>query len=61
MHDKNNNLLAVGDKVTISATILEIASNEGWCNVTLETVEPMFPDTKKTCIVLNSKQVEKEL
>lgn len=60
MHDKNGKPLFKGDTVTITCVVKECTSNPDHCNVTLETVEPMFPsDDYKSTIVLNTKQVEK--
>ena len=58
-HDKNDRPLAVGDRVTVTYIIKSIATNPEYCNLTLETVEPMFPDEHKTTICLNAKQVIK--
>lgn len=60
-HDKNGALLKEGDVVTIRATVRSISSGEEYCNVTLETTEPMYPGDYKSGITLNAKQVEKEL
>lgn len=37
--------------------VKEIHLTEEYCNVTLETAEPMYPGTNRTGIVLNAKQV----
>jgi hypothetical protein len=58
-HDKNGNLLSVGDRVNIVGVVKEIQPGDEFCNVTLETTEPMYPGDQKTAIVLNAKQVEK--
>lgn len=60
MHDKNGKPLAVGDRVTVTATIKETYLGEEYCNVQLETEEPMYPGDNKTIITLNAKQVEKQ-
>jgi len=58
-HDKNGQQLSVGDDVLIRATVTNVSAGEEYCNVNLETVEPMFPGEHKTPIVLNARQVEK--
>ena len=58
-HDKNGQLLAVGDKVTIEAVVTSVQTGEEYCNVGVETIEPMFPGEHKTGITLNAKQVIK--
>jgi hypothetical protein len=57
-HDKNGVLIEEGDLVNIRARVKTVTTGEEYCNVTLETVEPMFPGTDKNSIVLNAKQVE---
>lgn len=58
-HDKNGALLSVGDRVIIPATIKSITMTEEFCNVTLETAEPMFPTDRHDTITLNAKQIVK--
>jgi len=58
-HDKNGQQISVGDDVLIRATVTSVSPGEEYCNVNLETVEPMFPGEHKTPIVLNARQVEK--
>lgn len=58
-HDKNGAELAVGDKVTVEAVVKEIQTGEEYCNVSLETSEPMHPAETKTPICLNTRQVVK--
>ncbi len=58
-HDKNGQELKVGDTVNIEATVTDVQLGEEFCNVNLETVEPMFPGEHKTLIVLNARQTEK--
>jgi hypothetical protein len=57
MHDKNGTAIAKGDVVNVPCRITEEHGGTDYCNVTLETVEPMHPGTNKTTITLNSKQV----
>jgi hypothetical protein len=57
-HDKNGNLLVKGDRVSLECVVKEVTSQgEEYCNVTLETVEPMYPGTHKTVVTANAKQV----
>ena len=58
-HDKNGNLLSVGDTVNVSCRIKAIHDTEGYCNVDLETLQPMYPSDNKSFLVLNAKQVLK--
>lgn len=58
-HDKNGVLLQVGDRVIIPAVVKSITMSEEFCNVTLETVEPMFPSDRHDTVTLNAKQVVK--
>ena len=58
-HDKNNNVLAVGDSVIIRAKITSIQMGEEYCNLSAETDEKMYPGENKSTMTLNAKQVEK--
>jgi hypothetical protein len=58
-HDKNGNLLEVGDLVGIKAVVTAIHAGEEYCNLSLETEEVMFPGDNKTALSLNAKQVKK--
>lgn len=58
-HDKFGIELKPGDMVMIQATVLSVQPGEEFCNVSLETVEPMYPGTHKTAITANAKQVVK--
>lgn len=58
-HDKNGALLVEGDRVLIPCIVRSVTTGEEFCNVTLETEEPMFPGNQKTSITLNAKQVER--
>ncbi len=58
-HDKNENHLQPGDQVIIRATVTAVHAGDEYCNVSLETDEPMFPGDHKTPITLNAKQLEK--
>lgn len=56
-HDKFGQLLSVGDEVTITAKVVAVYTTNDYCNVGLETVEPMYPGEHKSALTLNSKQV----
>ena len=58
-HDKNGNALAVGDIVLIRAKVTTVSAGEEYCNLNLETVEPMFPGVAFSALSLNAKQVER--
>lgn len=58
-HDKNGRELQVGDEVTVRARVTQIHAGEDYCNVNLETVEPMTPGDQKSAMTLNTKQCEK--
>jgi hypothetical protein len=58
-HDKNGTPLKAGDTVTIVATVREIQTSPDYCNMTVETVEPMHPSKNLTAITLNCRQVER--
>ena len=58
-HDKNGNVLAAGDEVIVRAKVTQVHTGEEYCNLTVETVEPMFPGDVKSTLTLNTKQVEK--
>ena len=58
-HDKNGQVLEVGDRVTVLCEVKTIYLTEEFCNVGLETVEPMFPGEHKSGVTLNAKQVVK--
>jgi len=56
-HDRKGNLLNVGDHVVIEATVTQVQTGEEYCNVTLETIEPMYPGDSRSTLSLNAKQV----
>ena len=62
-HDKNGNLLVVGDLVTVECEVVLVNAGEEYCNVTLKTVELMHPYTDeamgRSTITLNARQVVK--
>jgi len=59
-HDKNGQLLQVGDEVYVPARVKEVQTGEEYCNVTLATAEPMYPSQSPSIITLNAKQVVKQ-
>lgn len=56
-HDRDGTLLKVGNTVMVPARVKEIHDTEEYCNVTLETLQPMYPGNSYSTIVLNAKQV----
>ena len=56
-HDFNGKLLAVGDLVTVPCRVLAIQMTADYCNVTLETRQPMHPSSDLTTFHVNSRQV----
>lgn len=56
-HDRDGKLLGVGDSILVPARITGIHDTEEYCNVTLETLQPMFPGDSRSTITLNAKQV----
>ena len=58
-HDKNGNLIAVGDRVDIPCVVIAINPGDEYYNCTVETTEVMPPTNTKNIITFNTKQVEK--
>lgn len=58
-HDIHGNELHVGDLVTVRCRVKSIQLTEEYCNVSLETVERMFPGEHVSALTLNAKQTEK--
>jgi hypothetical protein len=58
-HDRDGNLLAVGDTVSVPCIVKEIHQTEDYCNVMLHTQQAMPPSHDRTVINLNAKQVVK--
>lgn len=56
-HDRDKRPIKVGDTVNIPCVVTNISGGEEYCNLTAETVIPMFPGTSKTTITLNAGQV----
>jgi len=59
-HDRDGKLLNVGDTVLVPCIVKEIHSTEEYCNINLETCQPMYPGTYRSSVVLNAKQVVKQ-
>ena len=60
-HDKFGHVIEAGDEVLVRFTVERVYQTEGdgYCNATLETIEPMFQSQNKTTLTVNAKQVEK--
>lgn len=59
-HDKNGELVAVGDLVTIEFVVTAVHMSEDFCNVNLESVEGMPPSGTKTSLgAVNTRQTVK--
>ncbi len=58
-HDKNGTVLGVGDDVLIPCKVQAVGTGADYCNLTVETLEPMHPSPAKTTISLNARQVIK--
>lgn len=59
-HDKNGTELAVGDIVTMEFEVTAVQRTTDYCNLTLTSVEPMFPGEHKSMTTANGKQVVKK-
>lgn len=58
-HDREGNLLSEGDIVMVPAVVKSVSTGTDYCNVSLETVESMYPGEHKSAMSLNAKQVVK--
>ena len=58
-HDINGMKLEAGDEVVVRCTITSVQPGTDYCNLSLETVEPMFPGDHKSSFTLNGKQVQR--
>lgn len=58
-HDKNGELLKVGDHVVVECEVVEVYAATDFCNVQLQFVEPMYPSDRRDRVTLNAKQVTK--
>lgn len=55
-HLKGGQPAVVGQRVLIPATITAVHAGTDYCNMTVETDEPMHPGNTKTTISLNTGQ-----
>lgn len=60
-HDKRGTELHVGDTVMVPCRVKAIHLTEEFCNVDLETIEPMPPLGSTSAFTLNSKQTIKPM
>lgn len=59
-HDRKGNLIAVGDKVFVPATVTSVQAGDNYCNCSLVLDEKMPPDNTETAFqALNTRQVQK--
>lgn len=56
-HDKNGQAVKEGDRVAIFGTVKRVEVGEEYCNVTVETEEPMYPSDAPSSVTLNARQV----
>ena len=60
-HDQFGKPIEVGDIVNVPCVVKQLTSEEGYCNVTLETLHGRRPDNAKDIIsAINTAQVEKQ-
>jgi len=61
-HDRNGELISVGDQVYIPCKVKSITMDENYCNLTVETFYSMPPyEDQKSTYTLNTKQVLKKV
>lgn len=58
-HDKNGKLIVENDTVVVEFKVKSITTSEQYCNVELESKEPMPPHGDKSIVWLNAAQVLK--
>jgi len=58
-HDRNGNVLNVGDSVMVPCRVRAIHLTADYCNIDLETVEGVPPTMSTSTLTLNSKQTVK--
>ena len=56
-HDIDGTLVEAGQEVLVRFKVISVTPSEEYCNVNLETVEPMHPGEYKSTFTLNTKQV----
>lgn len=59
MHDKHGKELFEGDHVTLECVVETANTSPDYCNLTLRTVEPMYPSDRHDAVTVNARQVEK--
>ncbi len=57
-HDIAGTRLKEGDIVTVKCRVRSTSENPDYCNIILDTIEPMFPGKQSFSLTLNSRQVE---
>lgn len=57
-HDRQGNTLKEGDIVMLPVKVKSLAVGEDYCNVTVETLHPMFPGDRHDAFTLNTRQLE---
>lgn len=60
-HDLQNQLLKVGDEVTIRCRVTHVSKGEEACNLTCTPLEPAQGSSYSPSIVLNTHQVVRTL
>lgn len=58
-HDNNGVKIEVGDTVMVPCVVKSVSPGEDYCNVSLETCEPMHPGEYTSAVTLNARQVVK--
>lgn len=58
-HDKNGQLLKVGDKVSVEFEVAEVYAGEDYCNVRLQVPGENKADNVTTGVTLNTRQTTK--
>lgn len=59
-HDKNDQEISKGDRVTIEFIVKDVYTSEDHCNLSLESVEGMPPGGHKTTLsAINTRQTVK--
>ena len=56
-HDRDGRVVRVGASVHVPARVVRVDETEQYCNLVLETSQPMWPGTHRTTLTLNAKQV----
>lgn len=57
-HDRNGRVVVEGDIVNIPCRVKSVQAGIEYCNVTVETLDPMPPYSVPNTITLNTRQVE---